>query len=451
MQDSCNASGDAFHAFLWKDDGTPLLDLGPFKFDGWPNGDGFALALNDAGQVTGYVGGFLVSKAFLWRNDGTPMRALGMLGGAMAKGRAINNSGQIVGVATPGTGSKTHAVLWRNGGPIVDLGTLGGTWSGANAENKSGQVTGFAYTSFNSRRAFIWKNDGTPMRNLGTLGGDQSEGWAINSSGQVAGYSRVRKGQTEVHAFLWRNNGTAMVDLGTLGTDSQPYAINDSGQVVGFSTAADGFDHAFVWRNDGTPMRDLGTAGGPNSYAYGINSSGWVVGYAGTADGAFLWRNDGKGVRNLNDLVDPADPLKPFLVLNWAADINDAGDIMAYGADSRVVGLPKTYLLRTSALALEPHALAFGNQRVGTESASKSITVQNRSTSAVAITSIALAGAGASQFARTDNCASSVPPKGSCTIKATFKPTTKGAKMATLSVNGGGGGLRVVNLTGTGG
>ena len=273
-------------------------------------------------------------------------------------------------------------------------------------------MTGFAYTSFNSRRAFIWKNDGTPMRNLGTLGGDQSEGWAINSSGQVAGYSRVRKGQTEVHAFLWRNNGTAMVDLGTLGTDSQPYAINDSGQVVGFSTAADGFDHAFVWRNDGTPMRDLGIAGGPNSYAYGINSSGWVVGYAGTADGAFLWRNDGKGVRNLNDLIDPADPLKPFLVLNWAADINDAGDIMAYGADSRVVGLPKTYLLVPPRSHSSPTPLHSAISEWGPK-ARPSPSRCRPSTSAVAITSIALAGAGASQFARTDNCASSVPPKGS--------------------------------------
>jgi hypothetical protein len=32
----------------------------------------------------------------------------------------------------------------------------------------------------------------------------------------------------------------------------------------------------------------------------------------------------------------------------------------------------------------------------------------------------------------------------------TFKPTTKGGKSATLDVNGGGGGLRSVKLTGTG-
>jgi len=37
-----------------------------------------------------------------------------------------------------------------------------------------------------------------------------------------------------------------------------------------------------------------------------------------------------------------------------------------------------------------------------------------------------------------------------CTIKVMFKPTTKGGKSAVLNVNGGGGGLRSVKLSGTG-
>jgi len=74
----------------------------------------------------------------------------------------------------------------------------------------------------------------------------------------------------------------------------------------------------------------------------------------------------------------------------------------------------------------------------------------NTSPKAVAIASITLAGSGASQFVSTNNCGHSLVGKGTCTIKVTFKPTTKGAKSATLSVNGGGNGLRVVTLTGTG-
>ena len=83
-------------------------------------------------------------------------------------------------------------------------------------------------------------------------------------------------------------------------------------------------------------------------------------------------------------------------------------------------------------------------------SAPQSIAVRNNSASAVPITSVKLGGAGANQFASTNNCGSSVTGKGSCTIKVTFKPTSKGTKSATLSVNGGGGGLRVVTLSGAG-
>ena len=89
-------------------------------------------------------------------------------------------------------------------------------------------------------------------------------------------------------------------------------------------------------------------------------------------------------------------------------------------------------------------------QKVGTTSAARTVTVQNRTRSAVAITNIKLAGSGAQQFAYTSNCGSSVPGNGRCAIKVTFKPSSKGAKSATLSVNDGGNGLRVVDLTGTG-
>jgi probable HAF family extracellular repeat protein len=200
-------------------------------------------------------------------------------------------------------------------------------------------------------------------------------------------------------------------------------------------------------------MLNLGTLGGAYSAGLAVNDSGWAVGTAYTATQvphAFLWRDDGKGMRDLNDLVDPTDPLKPYVLLSSAEAINDAGDIMAFGTDSRTGFLQSTYLLRGSSLALSPRSLAFGNQKVGTVSAAKSITVHNNTTSVVPITSIALKGAAAGQFASTNNCGGSLVGHAICTIKVTFKPTTKGVKSATLNVNGGGGGLRVVNLNGTG-
>jgi len=450
----------SMHAFLWQPNGNLMVDLGPFDWAGVPTGESIGLGLNASGQVTGYSGpttGPL--HAFLWKSDGTPMTDLGTLGGQYSEGLAINDSGQVVGDA--GTATSTHAFIWKNDGhPMRDLGTLGGTSSVGRAVNASGQVAGQAATSGNAaKHAFFWKNDGTAMLDLGTLGGTNSDGQFVNASGQVIGASDMR-GQTATHGFLWRNDGTPMVDLGTLGgPNSAVAAINDSGQIAGsaFVRSQGVSRHAVLWTNGGTQIHDLGTLGGPTSLGNAINSSGWVVGWSRTSTNhstdlghAFLWMNNGQPMKDLNNLVDPADPLKACVVLIRAKAINDSADIVAQGNDICSGGNLNEYLVRTSSLALSPRTLAFGNQKAGTAGASKSVTVQNNTASAVPITSIALAGIGANQFAATNNCGSSIAGSGSCTIKVSFKPTSKGAKSATLSVNGGGGGLRVVILTGTG-
>jgi probable HAF family extracellular repeat protein len=74
----------------------------------------------------------------------------------------------------------------------------------------------------------------------------------------------------------------SLTDLGTLGgTQSYAYGINTAGQVVGWATNIDNvYQHAFVYSN-GT-MTDLGTFGGPSSAATGINTAGQVVGWAQT-------------------------------------------------------------------------------------------------------------------------------------------------------------------------
>ena len=84
-------------------------------------------------------------------------------------------------------------------------------------------------------------------------------------------------------ASLARASYTAY-DLGTLGgLDSYAYGINGSGTIVGYSQIGPFSYHAFSY--SGGVMHDLGTLGGQNSYAWGINSSGTVVGLAETSIG----------------------------------------------------------------------------------------------------------------------------------------------------------------------
>ena len=317
-------------------------------------------------------------------------------------------------------------------------------------------MTGKAYLAGDQlSHAFIWKNDGTPMHDLGTLGGRSSNARLINASGQVAGNSTVPGMRTTTRAFFWSNDGTRMHDLGTLGgTESYAYALNDLGQVAGTSDTLGSLkSHAFVWMNNGTPMKDLGTLGGTVSVAYGINASGQVTGSASLAaksvGHAFLWRNDGTKIQDLNKLIDPNDPLKPYVTLIIGHFINRTGDILADGTDSRT-GLQDLYLVHGTVLTLSPRSIAFGNIPIDTTSAAKSVVMTNTSARVVAVASIVLAGSDSGQFASTNNCGSSLVGHASCTIKVTFKPTTKGAKSAMLSANGGGGGLRVVVISGTG-
>jgi probable HAF family extracellular repeat protein len=84
------------------------------------------------------------------------------------------------------------------------------------------------------------------------------------------------------HAAIWDDG--VVTDLGTFGgKESWAYGLNNRGYVVGWAELSLGNYHAFVY--DGTSMTDLGTLGGMFSSAYGINDAGVIVGAAMTATG----------------------------------------------------------------------------------------------------------------------------------------------------------------------
>ena len=106
----------------------------------------------------------------------------------------------------------------------------------------------------------------------------------------------------------------------------------------------------------------------------------------------------------------------------------------------------------TGAVAsISPTSLTFASQIVGSTSAAQTITLNNTGNAALTLTSIALTGTNASDFAQTNNCGSSVANGSTCTISVTLKPTATGTRTAAVTfTDNATGSPQTVSLTGTG-
>jgi hypothetical protein len=96
-----------------------------------------------------------------------------------------------------------------------------------------------------------------------------------------------------------------------------------------------------------------------------------------------------------------------------------------------------------------PATLTFAAQQTGTTSAPQPVTLTNTGVGPLTVTSFVFSGANANNFAQTNNCGTSLPVSGSCTINVTFTPTAAGARSGTLTITDGAG-TQPVTLRGTG-
>jgi probable HAF family extracellular repeat protein len=290
-----------------------------------------ALAINNSGQVAGVA----AQHAFLW-DPATGIQRLptptGFNGGSA---RGINGAGHVVGCSLLCQGQdcmEGRAFLYRYGS-LTEL-KAGGVYSCAAAINDADQATGYSNTF-----GFFWS--GGMLTNI--QGGDFSEirPRAINEAGEVAGARWETVPSPECYAspyppchfvttgypFRWANGSLIGLDAPL---DATASSINNSGAVAGNFTR-DGRSQAFLTNSLGTFI-ELGTLDGRNSSAAsGINNSGDVVGTCYSCEGgfcsnwtAFLYRN---GVMvDLNDRLSQSD-----WRLVSATAINDKGQILASG------------------------------------------------------------------------------------------------------------------------
>jgi hypothetical protein len=104
-----------------------------------------------------------------------------------------------------------------------------------------------------------------------------------------------------------------------------------------------------------------------------------------------------------------------------------------------------------TAVKLVPTSVSFGNQKVGTTSAAKVVTMTNVGTTTLSISGISLTGTNAGDFSQTNTCGSTLAAGASCTISVTFHPLVTGVRSAVLSIgDNGGGSPQLVPLSGTG-
>ena len=390
-------------------------------------GAGTGIGLNDSGQVVISTSDGGVQSAELYSHGTiTPL--------PLTEVAAINAGGAVA-----GTNSAGHAAVYSNG-TLADLGLMPGSTAGplgvytqATAINASGQVVGLANLG-PEIDAFSYSN-GT-MTDIGYLPGAAplggppffAEAFGINDSGQITGFSAGPDGYC--HAFLYQN-GT-MTDLG-LGVGN---AINGSGQVTGVlatpQAAAAGCPpdgHGFLYAN-GT-VTDLGVLpGGSYSAGYAINASGQIVGFSDVGAGGFHGFFYNGALTDLNALIDPADPLKPYVTLSDARGINVNRLILANGVDSRSPHVQHAYLLQGPWIDIAPGMLSFARQPVGTVSPAQSVTLTNSDTSPLTLGNASVTG----DFAQSSSCGPTLTAGNRCTVSVTFSPMAAGNPTGTLTV-----------------
>ncbi len=104
-----------------------------------------------------------------------------------------------------------------------------------------------------------------------------------------------------------------------------------------------------------------------------------------------------------------------------------------------------------SGVSISSDSLSFGNQGVNTTSDAQTVKITNTGTAALTISSIAVTGTNANNFAQTNTCPASLAVNANCTISVTFTPTASGGRSGNITLtDSAAGSPQDVVLNGTG-
>jgi probable HAF family extracellular repeat protein len=220
-------------AFSWTQAGG-MVDLGTLGVSGFGRAVSEPSAVNDSGQVVGSsTTASGATHAFLWTQAGG-MIDLGTLRDGNSYARALNEGGQVVGWTESAAGS--HAFSWTPGGGMVELESSmvdRGTFSVADEVNNSGQVVGEIYDASGGEHTFSWTQAGGIIE-LSSGACCHALLAAVNERGHVVGTSDATGYR---HATLWQPSD-AMPPTLTVPADLALDATSPNGALVAFSASA---------------------------------------------------------------------------------------------------------------------------------------------------------------------------------------------------------------------
>ena len=295
-------------------------------------------ALNEAGDVAGYVTCSLVQRAFRWTAE-TGLEILQMPPGA-SQSRAIdiNNhpEGQIVGTVDI-SGLGTRAFLIDGGKLTIIPPPNRGTFSSVAALNNKRQVVGSTADGTPYSKGYIWEDE--VMNIIEPTFGPRSAARDINEAGMVVGWMGTSFG-IDSHAFVWED--AVLTDLGLAPNTFATWArgINNLDEVLvrgefDENEPTNRINGSFVLRDD--KFIDLGQLPGYDVIdGIDLNDQSQIVGLARAVDSSdepdvgFLWR--AAFIENLNDLIDP----EAGLTIDRAVSINELGQILAQAASQEL-------------------------------------------------------------------------------------------------------------------
>ncbi|MBI3474861.1 MAG: SBBP repeat-containing protein [Acidobacteria bacterium] len=123
------------------------------------------------------------------------------------------------------------------------------------------------------------------------------------------------------------------------------------------------------------------------------------------------------------------------------------------GISDSDAGSPQTVSLSGTgvAVSLSAKKLNFGNQPVGTKSASQTFTLTNLDGTPLHFSKIVIKAKNAADFSQTNTCGTGIGAHASCTITVNFTPSAQGARRGSLQISDDGGASpQKVTLLGTG-